>query len=78
MASGGALAALVGAQIRLLAVSVHGVGLTLMPEEAGGRRKPGILATLDLAAVGLEVGVHKLAVGGLVEEPENAGQLSYS
>jgi hypothetical protein len=61
VASDRALAALVGAQIRLLTVAVHGVGLTLVPEEAGSRRKPGILATLNLAAVGLEVGVDKLA-----------------
>jgi hypothetical protein len=65
MASVGALTALVGAQIRLLAVSVHGVGLTLMPEETGGRREPGILATLNLAAVRLEVGIHELAAGGV-------------
>lgn len=65
MARDGALAALVGAQIRLLAMSVHGVGLTLMSEKAGGRRKAGVLAALNLAAVRLEVGIHELAVGGV-------------
>jgi hypothetical protein len=61
MAGNGALTAFIGAQIRLLAVTMHGVGLTLMSQEAGSRRKPGILATLNLAAVRLEVRVHKFA-----------------
>ena len=65
VAGDGALAALVGAQVRLLPVAVHGVGLTLMAEEAGSRRKPGILAALDLAAVRLEVRVDKFAAMGV-------------
>jgi hypothetical protein len=40
------------------------MGLTLMPEEAGSGRKPGVLAAFDLAAVRLEMGVHELAAGG--------------
>jgi len=61
MSGQGALASLIGAQIRLLTVTVHGVGLTLMPEEAGSRREPGVLAALNLAAIGLQVGINKLA-----------------
>lgn len=57
----GAFTAFIEAQIRLLAMAVHGVGLTLMPKEAGSRGEPSILATLNLAAVGLEMRVHKLA-----------------
>lgn len=64
MASDGALASLICAKVRLLTVSVHGMGLTLMSEKASSRRKPGVLATLNLAAVGLEVGINKLAVVG--------------
>lgn len=43
-------------------MAVHGVSLALVPEEAGSGGEPGILAAVHLAAVGLEVGVHKLAV----------------
>lgn len=70
----GAVATLVSAHVRLLAVAMHGVGLTLMPEEAGSGRKPGILAAFDLAAVWLEMGVHELAAGGLVDRIGSAGQ----
>jgi len=57
-----AFAALISAEIRLLTMAMHGVGLTLMPEEASSGRKPGVLATLNLAAVGLQVGINELAV----------------
>lgn len=66
VAGNGALAALIGAQVGLLTMAMHRVGLTLMSEEASSGRKAGVLATLNLAAVGLEVGVNKLAVGGRV------------
>lgn len=49
----GALTALICAEIRLLAVAVHGMSLTLMPEEAGSGRESGVLAALHLAPVGL-------------------------
>jgi hypothetical protein len=73
MAGDGAFTALVGAQVRLLSMAVHGMGLTLMTEEAGGRRKPGILAALNLAAVRLEVGVHEFAAMGSVTEARGWG-----
>jgi hypothetical protein len=57
----GALASLIGAQVWLLTVAVHGMGLTLVTEQASSRREAGILAALDLAAVGLQVRVNKLA-----------------
>lgn len=62
VAGNGALATLIGAEVRLLTMAVHRVGLTLMPEEASSGGKPSVLATLNTAAVGLEVGIHKLAV----------------
>jgi len=60
-----AFAALISAEIRLLTMAMHGVGLTLMPEEASSGRKPGVLATLNLAAVGLQVGINELVVVAL-------------
>jgi len=60
-----ALTTLVGAEVGLLAVAVHGVGLTLVTEQASSRRETGILASLDLAAVGLQVGINKLVVVAL-------------
>lgn len=66
MAGNRALTPFIGAQVRLLAVAVHGVGLTLMPKEAGSRGKAGILATLNLAAVGLEVRVDEFAAMAVV------------
>lgn len=53
--------ALICAQIGLLTMTVHGVRLTLMTQEAGSGREASILAALNLAAVGLEVGVDKFA-----------------
>jgi len=59
-----ALATRVCAEIRLLAMAVHGMGLTLMAQKAGSRGEPGVLATLNLAAVRLEVRIYKLTVTG--------------
>lgn len=59
-----ALTSFIGAQVWLLTVAVHGMGLTLMTKEASSGREPGILAALNLAPVWLEVGIHKLAVEG--------------
>jgi hypothetical protein len=60
----GALATFIGAEVGLIPMAVHGVGLTLMAEEACGRRKPGIFTRLNLAAVWLEMGIHEFAAGG--------------
>lgn len=62
----GALAALVCAEIGLLAMSMHGVSLPLMAKQASSGREPGILATINLAAVRLEVGIHKFTTWWLV------------
>jgi hypothetical protein len=80
MARNRAFTALICAPVRLLTVAVHGVGLTLMAEKAGGRREPGVLATLNLAAVRLKVGVHKLAVHGWLvgQLRERGNNWSYS
>jgi len=51
---------------------MHGVGLALVAEEAGGGGEAGVLAAFDLAAVGLEVGVDELARGGLIWEQREA------
>jgi len=59
-----ALATRVCAEVRLLTMAVHGMGLTLMAQKAGGRGEPRVLATLNLATVRLEVRVYKLTVTG--------------
>lgn len=60
-ARNGTVTSLVAAKVRLVAVAVHGVGLTLVSEQAGSGRESGILAGVNLAAVGLQVGVDKFA-----------------
>ena len=75
----GALASLISAQVGLLAMAVHGVGLTLMTKKAGSRREAGILAPLNLAAVGLQVRVDELAVGwSILWSPERKLGETYS
>jgi hypothetical protein len=59
---GGALASFISAEERLVAVTVHGVGLTLMAEKTGRGGEPGVLAGLNLAPVGLQMRIHKFAV----------------
>ena len=60
----GAVTALVGAQVGLVSMAVHGVSLTLVSEKACGRREAGVLARVHLASVGLQVGVDKFATSG--------------
>lgn len=57
-----AVATLIAAQVGLVSMSMHGVGLTLMSKKAGGGREPGVLARINLATVWLQVRVHELAV----------------
>lgn len=57
----GAVAAIIGAQERLVSVAVHGMSLALVTEEASSGREAGVLARGVLATVGLQVGVNKLA-----------------
>lgn len=52
-------------------MSVHGVGLTLMTKKASSRRETGVLASFNLAAVGLEVRVNELAV--TVDDGQSSG-----
>lgn len=61
IAGHGTVASFIGAQEGLVAVAVHGMSLTLMAEQAGSGGETGILAGVNLAAVGLQVGVHELA-----------------
>lgn len=49
----GTVTSLVGAKVGLVSMPMHGMGLTLMSKEAGGRGKAGVLARIDLASVGL-------------------------
>jgi hypothetical protein len=58
----GALAVVCGAEEGLLAVAVHGVGFPLVAEQTRRRGEPGVAAALDLAAVGLQVGIDTFAV----------------
>lgn len=75
----GALASLIGAQVRLLAMAVHGMCLALMTEQAGSRGKAGVLASLNLAAVGLQVRVDELAVGwSMLWSSERGHRKTYS
>jgi hypothetical protein len=55
VARNGTLAAFVHAEKGLIAVSVQTVSLTLMTEEAGGRREASPFARLCLATVRLQV-----------------------
>lgn len=57
----GAIASVVGAQVGLVSMAVHGVGFALMSEEARGRREAGVFARLHLASVGLQVRVDEFA-----------------
>jgi hypothetical protein len=56
-----ALAALIGTQVWFVAVSMHGVGFTLMTKEAGRGREPGVLAGNNLASIRFQVRVHEFA-----------------
>ena len=58
----GTFASVVCAKIGLITVTVHGMCLPFMAQETRSRREPGILASLSLAPVWLEVGVDKFAV----------------
>lgn len=56
-----AIATFVGAQIWFVAMTMHGVGLTLMAEKTGSGGKPGIGTGLILAPVRFQMGIHKFA-----------------
>jgi hypothetical protein len=43
-------------------MAMHGVCFTLVAQEASCGGESGILAGIDLAAVGFEVRIHKLAI----------------
>lgn len=56
-------------------MAMHGVGFTLMSKEAGSRGKAGVFARIDLASVGLQVGVHEFAEIWVKEaKPKNESQ----
>jgi hypothetical protein len=57
-----ALAASVEAKVRAVTVAVHAVSLALVAEEASGRRKLLLGASVLPAAEWLEVGINELAV----------------
>jgi hypothetical protein len=54
-----ALAAFITAQEGLVSVAVHGMGFTLVAEQAGCGGELEFLASTDLALVGLQVGIHE-------------------
>jgi hypothetical protein len=54
------------AEERLIAVAVKTMSFTLVTKKAGSRGESGTLASFSLASVGLQVGVNKLAVRGVV------------
>jgi hypothetical protein len=56
---GAALTALIRAQVWFVAMSMHSVGFTLMPKEAGCGRETGVLTFL--APVGFQMRVHEFA-----------------
>jgi hypothetical protein len=53
------LATFIGAEERFVAVSMHGVGFTLMAEEASSGREIEGLTSSDLAVIWLEVRIHE-------------------
>lgn len=57
----GTVTAFIGAQVGLVSMAVHGMRFPLVPQQASGGREPGILARVHLAAVRLQVRVHKFA-----------------
>lgn len=61
----GAVASLVVAKVGLVTVAVHGVSLALVAEQAGSGGEASVLAGVDLAAVGLQVGVDKFVIVAL-------------
>jgi hypothetical protein len=60
----GALASFISAEERLVTVTMHGVGLALMAKKACRGGKPCVLTRLDLAAIGLQMGIHEFAACG--------------
>lgn len=58
----GTLTALESAVERFVAVSVHGMSFTLVAEQTSRRREMEGLASCDLAAIWLEMGVDEFAV----------------
>ena len=61
IAGNGAFTSFICAEVGLVAMSMHGVGFTLMTEEAGRGRETGVLTSMDLAPVWLQMGVHEFA-----------------
>lgn len=60
------LTAFMHAEERLVAVAMKTMSFTLVAKKAGSRGKSGALASFSLASIGLQVGVNKLAVQGVV------------
>jgi hypothetical protein len=58
-----ALATLISAEERLVTMSMHSVGFTLMTKKAGSRREMKILAGSYLTPVWLQMRIHKFAGG---------------
>lgn len=65
-------------EVRFVAMSMHGVGLTLMTKEAGRGRETGVLTCVDLASVWLQMGVHEFAGrDGMVSIGEGRGEVKW-
>lgn len=71
---------IIGAKEGLVAVSMHGVGLTLVSEETGRGRKVEVLTSNDLAPVGLEMRIHEFtdANGVVSMDTEAIGEVKWS
>jgi len=57
---------LIGTDVWFVAMSMHGVGFTLMTKKAGCGREGGVLTTVELAPVWFQMGVHEFTGGNEV------------
>lgn len=62
IAGNSSLAGIIGTEEGFVAMSMHGVGFTLMAEETGRRREMEVLTGDYLAAIWFEMGVHEFIV----------------
>jgi hypothetical protein len=69
----GTIAVSVGTEVRLVAVPVHSMGLTLVAEQAGSGREGNIQAGRILAAIGLQVSVKVFTAQSMVSAFVHSG-----
>lgn len=72
----GAFTTFICAEVRFVAMSMHGVGFTLMTKEAGRGRETGVLTSVDPAPVWLQMGVDGFTVrDDMISIGEGRGEL---